>query len=182
MLTRNIADGSGPPNSLPLTLIERVIVKTSGGDDTFSAAQSITEIQLAVDGGDGNDSIEGAGGDDFIAGSAGNDIVAGRQGNDTMFGGPGDDQILRRATDTGIDVAIGDDGLDRLVFLGKDTADDQVTITPGAERVLVTDTVNEMELAAIEEIQVLTFGGADTDHHDRRSRRRRHRENASRGR
>jgi Ca2+-binding RTX toxin-like protein len=87
-LTHDLADESGQTSTLPLTLIERVIVFLRGGDDGFFGNQSVT-IRLEIDGGDGNDSIEGAGGNDFIFGSAGNDILSGRRGIDTVFGGLG---------------------------------------------------------------------------------------------
>jgi Ca2+-binding RTX toxin-like protein len=162
VLTRDVGDGSSPANTLPLTLIERIIVNLRGGDDGFFGNQGVA-IPLAVDGGDGNDAIEGAAGNDFITGSAGNDIVAGRRGTDDVFGGSGDDQILWRSTDTGsTDVARGGDGVDRFIFLGQDTANDQITITPDGARAMITDALNVVDLGAIEEIQILTFGGADT--------------------
>src|SRR5262249_8749657 len=73
----------------PLT--DSVSVDLAGGDDTFTTSNVTTPV--ALDGGDGDDSLQGGAGNDVLAGGAGNDTLDGGAGNDAYFGGDGDDTI-----------------------------------------------------------------------------------------
>jgi Ca2+-binding RTX toxin-like protein len=59
----------------------------------FSALASITGI-VAVDGGNGNDSVTGSQFADTLRGGNGNDILTGNAGNDTLTGGKGIDTFV----------------------------------------------------------------------------------------
>ena len=66
---------------------------------------------VALSGGDGNDSVLGGGGDDTLDGDAGNDALRGGTGDDTLFGLDGNDAMLGQA---GQDELFGGQGNDRL--------------------------------------------------------------------
>ena len=91
---------------------------------TLDVALRGTEGDDALTGGVGNDGIAGLGGNDVLAGAAGDDTVLGGAGNDTLSGGEGNDLLRGEAGDdvlqagTGADTLDGGLGDDRAVFSG----------------------------------------------------------------
>lgn len=74
---------------------DRLVVNALAGDDVVNAtALAPGLIQLAADGGDGNDVLIGSPGKDTLLGSAGDDVLIGGGGNDVLDGGPGNNIIL----------------------------------------------------------------------------------------
>ncbi len=117
--TRVRFDRTDPaPFFIDIGTSENLVVNMNGGDDTFTASNGLASlIQLAVDGGAGNDTITGGDGNDRITGGDGNDFVNGGRGNDTVFLGSGDDSFTWNPGD-GSDVVEGQDGRDTMIFNG----------------------------------------------------------------
>ena len=146
-----------------------------------------TEAQdvLAIDGGDGNDTIsattlpanvlslviDAGDGDDMILGSQGADIVQAGDGDDFVFGDNGDDQAqLGEGDDTfqwnpgdGNDTVEGQDGFDTLLFNGANIAE-EITITANGERTIFFRNIANvtMDLGQVESIRFKALGGADS--------------------
>lgn len=79
------------------------------GDDVFTAASSY--IDIALHGGEGNDSLTGGNSDDILSGDGGDDVLSGGYGNDYATGGAGNDSIDGGFGD---DLIFGGDGADTL--------------------------------------------------------------------
>jgi Ca2+-binding RTX toxin-like protein len=62
-----------------------------GADEVNASSLRAGAMQLALHGGDGDDSLTGSEGDDLITGGEGDDILIGGDGLDVLDGGPGDD-------------------------------------------------------------------------------------------
>jgi Ca2+-binding RTX toxin-like protein len=85
------------------TLDDLLAIQGGYGDDTISVSpQTLTLIQVQVDGGGGDDLIKGS---TLAMGGDGNDTLIGTPGNDTLAGGMGDDSISGLA---GNDLLLGD--------------------------------------------------------------------------
>jgi Ca2+-binding RTX toxin-like protein len=75
---------------------DRLKVNALAGDDVVEAsALAAGAIQLAADGGDGNDVLVGSDGSDVLAGGAGDDVLVGGLGIDVLDGGDGDDTEIQ---------------------------------------------------------------------------------------
>jgi Ca2+-binding RTX toxin-like protein len=112
------------------------------------------QIDLTINGGDG---------DDKITGSAGNDVVIGGRGSDTAMLGAGDDTFVWNPGD-GSDVVNGQAGNDTLVFNGSN-ANETIVIGPDGKggATLTRDVANiTMSLDNVETIDLSALGGADT--------------------
>ena len=182
--------------------VDNVLVQGTGGDDVIEvlgAGTSVavvglpalvridnTEAQdvLAIDGGDGNDTIsattlpanvlslviDSGDGDDTILGSQGADIVQAGDGDDFVFGDNGDDHAqLGEGDDTfewnpgdGNDTVEGQDGFDTLAFNGANIAE-EISITANGERTIFFRNIANvtMDLGQVESIQFKALGGAD---------------------
>ena len=141
-----------------------------GGNDKISAASLPALIQLALDGGDGNDSLTGSAGHDTLIGGSGNDTVSGGGGNDTLDGGDGNDSASLGAGNDlyvanagdGEDEVKGGDGTDTLRFIGNG-ADETFGITyNGGPASLGHSKVDLIALDDIERIEFRPLGGEDT--------------------
>ncbi len=86
---------------------------------------ALTSAPDGYDGLGGNDSIDGDGGADTLLGNADNDTLVGGTGDDQLKGGTETDQYNHAGTSVdGNDIVFtGEDGLDKLVFTGKDLFD-----------------------------------------------------------
>ena len=110
-------------------------------------------INLAINGGDG---------DDTITGSAGNDLVIGGRGNDVALLGAGDDTFVWNPGD-GSDTVEGQAGNDTLLFNGANVNENIDISANGSRATLFRDVANiTMDLNGVEQIQLNTLGGADT--------------------
>ena len=101
----NVDDGELKEYNPRAGSIARVAIDGGEGDDTLVGDHTIDYIF----GGSGNDTISGNSSTDFLLGGSGNDTIDGGWGNDWIRGGSGDD-IIRGAF--GSDVILGDAGND----------------------------------------------------------------------
>ncbi|WP_422931535.1 beta strand repeat-containing protein [Singulisphaera sp. PoT] len=144
--TVNIQRSDGPGDGLA--------VNSLGGDDTVDASGlSPNSIGLAINGGDGNDTLTGSRGNDIINGGRGNDLALMGDGNDIFAWNPGD----------GSDTVDGQGGDDSLRFNGANVSEKFVISADGDRVRLTRDVANiTMDLHGIEGIDLNTLGGADT--------------------
>ena len=132
---------------------DSLTVNGLAGNDTINAsALHAGQVNLTLNGGDG---------DDTIIGSAGNDLVNGQRGNDVGLLGPGNDVFTWNPGD-GSDTVEGQTGFDTLAFNGSN-ANENISISAnGARATLFRDVGNvTMDLNSVERIQVKALGGAD---------------------
>ena len=74
---------------------DTVTVNGLGGNDTIDASPLAAGASLALDGGDGNDTLTGSAGDDLLTGGPGDDLLTGGPGLDTLDGGPGNNVLIQ---------------------------------------------------------------------------------------
>ena len=133
---------------------DSLVINGLAGNDTIDASRlRAGQIDLTLNGGDGNDTI---------IGSAGNDLVIGGRGNDVALMGAGDDTFVWNPGD-GSDTVEGQAGTDTLLFNGANV-NENIDISANGGRVrLARDVANiVMDLNSVEDIQLNTLGGADT--------------------
>lgn len=154
---------SPAPFSIDIGTTENLQVNMAGGDDSFTAGNGLANlINLSVDGGDGNDTIVGGDGNDRLSGGAGNDVITGGRGNDTVFMGTGDDTFVWNPGDAS-DTVDGGGGNDTLQFNGANIAEKFNIYASGNHAKLTRDVGNvTMNLTAIQQINLVTLGGADS--------------------
>jgi hypothetical protein len=134
-----------------------------GGDDQLSASSlPAGGVRLTIDGGDGSDVIAGGAGDDVLLGGDDFDDVTPNRGDDLVDLGGGPDRTSWKPGD-GDDRVEGGGGHDSLFFLGSADAEAFELARRGRGVRLRRDVgAIEMNLDAIEEIDTLALGGADT--------------------
>jgi Ca2+-binding RTX toxin-like protein len=169
--------------------LDQLIIEAGTGNDRIDASGlSAASILLAVNGGEGNDTVIGGagadtlsggegddrvlagGGADLVFGDGGVDLLRGGAGDDTVDGGGGDDTALLNAGDDvfiwapgdGSDRVEGQEGFDRLDFIGSG-ADEVIDISADGQRVQFLRDVAaiDMDLNDVERIDFLALGGAD---------------------
>ncbi len=102
----------------PDLAIEQLAVNSMDGDDTADATGlAAGAAVLAMDGGDGDDTVLGSPGADLLRGGDGDDFIDGNQGADASFMGEGDDTFQWDPGD-GSDFVEGEGGFDTLLFNG----------------------------------------------------------------
>ncbi len=152
----------GLPVFMQLAGVEALRVNAGDGEDDLSAGFLAPGVQLTLDGGDGGGTLRGGPGDDRLIGGDGFDDAVGGRGDDvaTLDGyfdrfswAPGD----------GSDRVDGGASRDSLFFLGT-TDDERFALARRGSGVRMTRDVGGivMDLDAIEEIDTLAHGGADT--------------------
>jgi Ca2+-binding RTX toxin-like protein len=132
---------------------DHLTLNGQGGDDTINAGGLRDDaIQLAINGGDGNDVITGSDGDDAINGGRGTDTARMGAGDDTFVWNPGD----------GNDTIEGQDGNDTMIFNGSNIAE-KFEASANGSRVRFTRDIGNivMDLNDVEAIDVNALGGAD---------------------
>jgi Ca2+-binding RTX toxin-like protein len=133
---------------------DRLTLNGLGGDDTIdSSSLEADGIQLAVNGGLGNDVMIGGEGDDLFNGGDGNDTALMGKGDDTFVWNPGDDN----------DTLEGQAGFDTMLFNGSNVAEN-IDISANGGRVRFFRNVANvvMDLDDVESIDFNALGGADT--------------------
>jgi len=85
-----------------------ITIATGNGDDTIIGSP---DIAMAVDAGDGEDTVTAFAGLDTIIAGDGDDVILGGEGADFIDAGNGDDVVLGEAGD---DTILGDDGSDTI--------------------------------------------------------------------
>ncbi len=134
--------------------LDRLVINGLAGNDTIDAsAIKSGQINLTLNGGDGNDSIIGSAGNDTVVGGRGNDVALLGAGDDTFVWNPGD----------GSDIVEGQAGTDTLQFNGANINENMEISANGGRARLFRDVGNvTMDLNDVEHINVAAFGGADT--------------------
>jgi Ca2+-binding RTX toxin-like protein len=134
--------------------LDALVVNGLAGNDTIDASRlSAGQVNLTINGGDG---------DDRIIGSAGNDLVIGGRGSDVASMGAGDDTFVWNPGD-GNDTVEGQAGNDTLVFNGANIAE-KIDISANGPRVRLSRDIAGivMDVNGTETLDVNTLGGADT--------------------
>ena len=134
--------------------LDTLTVNGLGGNDTINASGlKAGQVNLTINGGDG---------DDKITGSQGNDLVIGGRGNDTALMGAGDDTFVWNPGD-GSDTVDGQAGNDTLLFNGANVNENMDLSANGTHARLSRDVGNvTMDLNNVETVDVNALGGADT--------------------
>jgi Ca2+-binding RTX toxin-like protein len=169
--------------------LDQLTIEAGAGNDRIDAAAlPAASLLLAVNGGEGNDTVIGGagddtisggegddrvlagGGDDLVFGDGGADVLRGGAGNDTVDGGGGDDTALLNAGNDvfiwapgdGSDRVEGQEGFDRLDFIGSGGAE-VIDISADGQRVQFLRDVAaiDMDLNDVERIDFFALGGAD---------------------
>jgi Ca2+-binding RTX toxin-like protein len=133
---------------------DSLVINGLAGDDVIDASKlRAGQVNLTINGGDGNDQI---------IGSAGNDTVNGGRGNDTALLGAGDDTFVWNPGD-GSDTVEGQSGFDTLQFNGSNANESMELSANGNRARLFRDVGNvTMDLHGVEAVNLVTLGGADT--------------------
>ena len=133
--------------------LDSLTVNGLAGNDTINAsALKAGQVNLTINGGDG---------DDKITGSQGNDLVFGGRGNDMALLGAGDDTFVWNPGD-GSDTVDGQAGNDTLVFNGANINENIDISANGGHARLSRDVANiTMDLDNVETVDVNAKGGAD---------------------
>jgi Ca2+-binding RTX toxin-like protein len=134
--------------------VDNLTVSGLGGDDVIDASGlHAGQMNLTINGGDGNDTITGSGGNDTVVGGRGNDTALLGAGNDTFVWNPGD----------GSDLVDGQAGVDTLLFNGSNVSENIDISANGSRATFFRDVGNvTMDLNRMETIDFNALGGADT--------------------
>ncbi len=125
---------AGTGTDATFTEIETLILTDE--DDVVNGG--LSDQNMTIDGGAGDDSITGGSGADVISGGVGADTLTGGDGNDTLFGGTGDDIISVADGDE----ATGGDGDDTFNINQTDAGTGGITIVGGEGDETNGDTLN----------------------------------------
>jgi Ca2+-binding RTX toxin-like protein len=133
---------------------DRLVLNALGGDDVVDATSLEADgIQLAINGGLGDDVFRGSEGNDQFNGGDGNDVALMGAGDDVFVWNPGDDN----------DILEGQDGFDRMIFNGANIAENIDILANGGRVIFFRNIANVvMDLNDVESIDFNALGGADT--------------------
>jgi Ca2+-binding RTX toxin-like protein len=146
--------------SFPRSAVTAVNVTAGGGDDEVRIQGLLDGV--TVDGGAGNDRLLGGAFADTLSGGSGDDFVDGNQGADTVSLGTGTDTFQWDPGD-GSDAVGGDSGTDTLNFNGSNAGEELSLTANGTHARLDRNIASiDMDLAAIEQVNVRTLGAVDT--------------------
>ena len=134
--------------------LDQLQINGGAGNDTIDAsAVSASGMSLALNGGDGDDTLYGGAGNDTVSGGRGNDVAHLGAGNDSFSWNPGE----------GSDTVEGDAGTDSLLFNGSNASEKMDLSADGDHMRLFRDVANiTMDLHQVEQVNVNTLGGSDT--------------------
>ena len=141
---------------------DTLAVNGGNGNDTITAGNGLASIvSLTIDGGAGNDTITGGDGADILLGGDGNDVVSGGRGNDTAQLGAGNDTFVWNPGD-GSDIVEGGDGTDTLLFNGSNIGEN-INVSANGSRVRFTRDIANivMDVNGVENIQFNALLGPD---------------------
>lgn len=136
----------------PIGFFESSTVNGGSGNDRIVGKKA--NLDLVLNGDDGNDSI---------GGGSGNDVIQGGSGNDSLSGGDGIDQFVSRGDD-GIDKVDGGHGLDFVIVVGTSNGDSYTVSATGGSRVIVQrapGTSPAIDMRGVESLQVNALEGDD---------------------
>jgi Ca2+-binding RTX toxin-like protein len=133
---------------------DRLVINALGGIDVVDAGRLGSDsIQLAINGGLG---------DDVLLGSQGNDVINGGDGDDVVLMGAGDDLFVWNPGDDN-DLLEGQDGADQLLFNGANVAE-VISLSANGSRLMFTRNVATVSIDAdgVETVTFNAMGGADS--------------------
>jgi Ca2+-binding RTX toxin-like protein len=160
-VTVDVGEDGTADFTFPRSAFTAVSVTAGGGDDEVRL-QGQPLDGVTVDGGAGNDTLLGGPGAETLLGGTGNDLIDGNIGADTVSAGSGNDTVQWDPGD-GSDAVSGDAGTDALSFNGSNIGEQLSLTANGAHARFTRDIASiDMDLAAIEQVNVRTLGGADT--------------------
>ncbi|MDG3008156.1 beta strand repeat-containing protein [Paludisphaera mucosa] len=150
----NVSNSEGANDSLA--------VNARGGNDGVTASTlPAGVVQLAIDGGAGNDTILGSRGADRLLGGDDDDFIDGQQGDDVAFMGAGND-VFQWDPGDGSDTVEGQGGADSMLFFGANIAENIDVSANGGRVRFFRDVANiVMDLDDVERIEFRALGGAD---------------------
>jgi Ca2+-binding RTX toxin-like protein len=134
--------------------LDNLVINSGNGDDNVDASGiQAGDINLTLNGGNGNDLLIGGQGSDLLIGGRGEDVIFGGAGDDTFPWNPGD----------GSDVIEGQAGQDTLVFNGANIAE-TIDLSANGARLRFTRNVANiaMDCAGVETVRFSALGGNDT--------------------
>lgn len=85
-----------------------ITIKAGDGDDRVWVSSDVN-VNLHIEGGEGNDRLQGGAGNDTIDGGIGNDVIDGQGGNDRLYGRDGNDNISGKGGNDYIEGGAGND-------------------------------------------------------------------------
>ena len=134
--------------------LDSLTVNSLAGNDTINASGlKAGQVNLTINGGDGDDTITGSQGNDLVIGGRGNDVAKLGAGDDTFVWNPGD----------GSDTVDGQAGNDRLLFNGSNVGENIDLSANGTHALLSRDVgAVTMDLNNVETVDIGALGGADT--------------------
>ena len=137
--------------------VDALTINGLGGADTISTRPISVRVEM-------NLTINGGDGDDLIRGSAGDDLVVGGRGNDVSLLGAGNDIFVWNSGD-GSDIVEGQAGVDTLLFNGANVSEHIDISANGSRARLTRDVANiTMDLNSTETIDVGAKGGGHPHH------------------
>ena len=144
------------------TAFDALSVSLGNGNDHFTATGVTVPRSSTIDGGNGDDNIVGTASADVVLGGNGNDFVSGGIGHDIAILGTGDD-IFRWDPGEGSDDVDGGNGNDALLFNGANGNETMSLSASGTRAVFLRSPGSVvMNLDAVEQLDLHTFGGADS--------------------
>ena len=166
------ANGAASVTGLPETVNvanaepanDTLAVNALGGNDTVNASALATVFkQLAVDGGDGNDTIAGRPGADVLVGGDGNDSIDGNQGERRRVARCGQRHLRLRIRATAATPLKARTSTDSMVFNGSN-ANENIDLSANGPRLRLFRDVGNiiMDTNGVEHVAVNAIGGADT--------------------
>jgi Ca2+-binding RTX toxin-like protein len=141
---------------------ESFSVQSLGGADTIAGINGpLSPIELALDGGSGDDTVRGTNFAERLLGGSGNDRVDGNIGTDTALLGSGADTFQWDPGD-GSDTVEGEGGSDVLDFNGSNAPED-IDVSANGSRVRLFRNVAAItqDIDGIEGLDIATLGSAD---------------------
>ena len=160
-----VAFGDDPANVHRFNLADfnAISVSLGNGDDQFTEQSGVlADKTLAVDGGNGNDTIKTGDGSDTIFGGNGDDSVDAGRGNDTVFLGNGKDFFVWNPGEGSDAVDGGNGNEDVMQFNGANVNETMSLSANGSQAVFLRDVANiRMDMNDIEIFNLRALGGVD---------------------
>jgi len=143
--------------------IDVVAVAAGGGNDSINATGLVTNVDVTLDGGAGNDVIVGGSSFETLLGGDGNDTLTGGDGDDRVDGGAGNDRLIWNPGDD-TDLFEGGTGTDTAEVNGGNGGE-VFTLTANGTRVRfdrISPAPFAIDIGTTENIVVNMGGGNDS--------------------
>ena len=157
------ADDPANVHQFNLADFDAISISLGAGADQFTEESGVlADKTLAIDGGNGDDTITTGDGNDVIFAGSGDDTVDAGRGNDTVFLGNGNDFFVWNPGE-GSDAVDGGNGqADVMQFNGSNANETMSLSANGSEAVFLRDVAAiRMDMHNIETFNLTTLGGTD---------------------